>query len=200
MRFEQAIFITSALLPTEFPKRKLPEIALAGRSNVGKSSLINTLFQTKKTAKTSSTPGKTQRINFFLVDDSSFLVDLPGYGYAAAPDEEILKWSQAIDDYLNQSQMLRLILLLIDIRREPSKEDLALAEWASLKQIPVLVVFTKQDKLSEIEGKKSIEKSLSLLPKVADALSISNRNVQQRRHLIQKINTLLNREIKQGLA
>ncbi len=187
MRFEKATFVTSALLPAEFPKRKLPEIALVGRSNVGKSSLINVLFQTKSIAKTSSTPGKTQRINFFLVDDAAFLVDLPGYGYAAAPKEEIVKWSQGIDDYLNQSKTLQLILLLIDIRRQPSKEDFALAEWAAAKQIPVLVVFTKRDKLSDAEGEKNMKESLSLLPKVADALWFSNRNFHERRNLIQKI-------------
>lgn len=188
MNFEKATFVTSALLPTEFPKRKLPEIALAGRSNVGKSSLINTLFQTKTVAKTSSTPGKTQRINFFLVDDSFFLVDLPGYGYATAPKEEIQKWSQGIDDYLNQSEMLRLVLLLIDIRRQPSREDLALAKWASAKKIPLLVVFTKRDKLSDSEGERAMKESLSLLPKVTNALSFSNRNFHERRNLIKKIN------------
>lgn len=187
VRFEKVAFVTSALLPDEFPKRKLPEIALAGRSNVGKSSLINVLFQTKTIAKTSSTPGKTQRINFFLVDDSTYLVDLPGYGYAIAPKEEIRKWSQGIDDYLNQSETLRLILLLIDIRRQPCKEDFALAEWAAAKKIPVLVVFTKRDKLSDQEAEKSMKESLSLLPKVADALSFTNRNFYERRNLIQKI-------------
>lgn len=150
--------------------------------------MINTLFQTKTVAKTSSTPGKTQRINFFLVDDSFFLVDLPGYGYATAPKEEIQKWSQGIDDYLNQSETLRLVLLLIDIRRQPSKEDLALAKWASVKKIPLLVVFTKRDKLSDSEGERAMKESLSLLPKVTSALSFSNRNFHERRNLIKKIN------------
>ncbi len=191
MKFEKAIFITSALLPDEFPKRKCPEIALAGRSNVGKSSLINTLLHAKTVAKTSSTPGKTQRINFFLVDDSSYLVDLPGYGYASAPQDEINKWSHGIDEYLNHSEHLRLILLLIDIRRHPSKEDLVLERWAASKNIPVLVVFTKRDKLSDIEGEKNMQESLSLFSKVADALLFSNRSFHERRHLIQKINEVL---------
>lgn len=188
MKFEKGIFCTSALLPGEFPKRKLPEIALAGRSNVGKSSLINTLFQTKMIAKISSTPGKTQRINFFLVDDTLFLVDLPGYGYAAAPKEEIKKWSQAIDAYLNESERLQLVLLLIDIRRTPSKEDLALAEWATVKTIPMLIVFTKKDKLSDSEGQKLMKESLALLPKRIASLSFSNQSFHERRHLMQKIN------------
>jgi GTP-binding protein len=191
VEFEKGAFVTSALLPSEFPKRKLPEIALAGRSNVGKSSLINILFQTKTMAKTSSTPGKTQRINFFLVDDSFFLVDLPGYGYATAPKDEIRKWSQGIDDYLNQSERLRLILLLIDIRRHPSKEDCALAAWASSKKIPILAVFTKRDKLSDAEGEKAMKENLLLLPQVAGALSFSNRNSHERRNLIRTINEVL---------
>lgn len=191
MRFEKATFVTSALLSNEFPKRKLPEIALAGRSNVGKSSLINTLFQTKTIAKTSSTPGKTQRINFFLVDDTTYLVDLPGYGYSVAPKEEIKRWSEGIDDYLNQSKTLRLILLLIDIRREPSQEDLSLASWAIAKKIPLLVVFTKRDKLSDFEAEKKMKESLALLPQVAAALSFSNRNFHERHNLIKKINEVL---------
>jgi len=191
MEFEKATFLTSALLPSEFPKRKLPEIALVGRSNVGKSSLINTLFRSKTIAKTSSTPGKTQRINFFLVDESLFLVDLPGYGFASAPKDEIVKWSQGIDDYLNQSTSLRLILLLIDIRRTPSKEDLAIANWAVAKKVPILVVFTKKDKLTDAECEKSVKANLSLLPKVSASLSFSNRNSYERKNLIQKINEVL---------
>lgn len=139
-------------------------------------------------AKISSTPGKTQRINFFLVDDTLFLVDLPGYGYAAAPKEEIKKWSQAIDAYLNESERLQLVLLLIDIRRTPSKEDLALAEWATVKTIPMLIVFTKKDKLSDSEGQKLMKESLALLPKRIASLSFSNQSFHERRHLMQKIN------------
>ena len=191
MNFETATFVTSALHASEFPKRKLPEIALAGRSNVGKSSLINTLLRTKSIAKTSSTPGKTQRINFFLVDDSVYLVDLPGYGYATAPKEERMKWSEGIDDYLNESKMLRLVLLLIDIRRHPSQEDLALAEWATAKKIPLLVLFTKRDKLTDAEGEKNVRESLAILPSKIGALSLSNRGIHDRRNLIQKINEVL---------
>lgn len=174
----------------ERPKLSLPEIVLAGRSNVGKSSLINVLLH-KSAAKVSSIPGKTQRMNFFLIDNAAFLIDLPGYGYAKAPQREIDKWSQAIDDYLHQSERLQLILLLIDIRRPPSKGDMDLIKWATAGRIPLLVIFTKRDKLSEVAAKQCMEGSLAVLPKNIASISFSHRD--GRRYLIQKINTLLKR-------
>lgn len=158
----KAQFLLSTL--TEFPTLKnpkgdlLPEIALVGKSNVGKSSLINHLFQEKKLARTSATPGKTQLLNFFLVDDLFLLVDLPGYGFAKAPLEEVAKWGLAIDTYLNTRSTLRLILLLIDSRRGITQEDESLLSWSSLKKIPVLLIFTKTDKLSSQELKTQMKK------------------------------------------
>jgi GTP-binding protein len=145
----------------DFPRLKdprgnfLPEIAFVGRSNVGKSSLINHLLNQKKLAKTSSTPGKTQLLNFFSIDEKMILVDLPGYGYAKAPNASIQKWSKAIDDYLNAAPSLRLILLLLDSRRDITDDDRTLIEWASFKKIPLLTVLTKTDKLtpSQLEEK-----------------------------------------------
>lgn len=157
----KARYLLSTL--TEYPTLKdprgklLPEIAILGRSNVGKSSLINHLFNQKKLAKTSSTPGKTRLLNFFLVDDSFILVDLPGYGFAKAPKEEIEKWSQAIDHYLNERPTLKLIFLLIDSRRDFNKEDLAIMNWAENKKIPLLLIFTKTDKLSPSEKAKFLK-------------------------------------------
>jgi GTP-binding protein len=135
----------------------LPEIALVGRSNVGKSSLINHLLN-QKIARTSATPGKTQLINFFLIDEAFLLVDLPGYGFANAPLEEINKWSEAIDQYLNSRPSLKLLLLLIDCRREFSQEDLALIKWSEHKKIPLLLIFTKTDKLSKSEASVLLKK------------------------------------------
>lgn len=158
----KARFLLSTL--TEFPTLKdprgnlLPEIALVGRSNVGKSSLINHLLNQNKLAKTSATPGKTQLLNFFLVDEQFLLVDLPGYGFAKAPPEAVEKWSRAIDAYINQRSTLKLILLLIDSRRDFSPEDRSLIEWAEHKQIPLLLIFTKTDKLSSSEMKELLEK------------------------------------------
>lgn len=154
-------FLLSTL--TEFPNLKdprgkpLPEIALAGRSNVGKSSLINHLLKKKGLAKTSSTPGKTQLINFFSIDDKLVLVDLPGYGFANAPLEQIDHWSSAIDAYLNEREPLKLILLLVDCRRELCKKDQDLIDWSARKKIPLWVIYTKADKLTAQERKMKRE-------------------------------------------
>lgn len=151
----KARFLLSTL--TEFPILKdpkgkfLPEIAFAGRSNVGKSSLINHLMNLKKLAKTSATPGKTRLLNFFSIDEKYLLVDLPGYGYAKAPKDEVEKWSMAIDAYINDRPTLKLILILVDSRRGIGEEDQKMIDWAEHKQIPFLIVFTKIDKLSRTE-------------------------------------------------
>jgi GTP-binding protein len=195
MNFAHGRFITSALKPDEFPMIKasngqvLREIAFAGRSNAGKSSFINALLQTKL-AKTSSSPGKTQRINFFLIDESLLLVDLPGYGYAKAPIAEVENWSSAIDEYLNSSPSLRMIFLILDIRREPSHEDLLIAKWAASKHISLFVIFTKKDKLSASETEKAIRLNLSKMEgiTVVGTLAMSNNHFYERRMFIQMIN------------
>lgn len=178
----RARFLLSTL--TEFPVLKdprgnlLPEIAMAGRSNVGKSSLINHFLNQRKLAKTSATPGKTQLLNFFIIDEEYLLVDLPGYGFAKAPPDEIEKWSRAIDTYINERTTLKLILLLIDSRRDFSKEDRDLAEWAANKQIPVLLIFTKTDKLSHSE-------KVALSKKYPEAIHYTIMN-NASRHLVEK--------------
>lgn len=162
--FKTARFITSALTKEEWPSLKtpqghpMPEIALVGRSNVGKSSLINALTGHKKLAKISATPGKTQRINFFLIDEALLLVDLPGYGYAKAPPQAAESWTKAIDTYFTSRPSLRLVLLLIDARRSPSKEDLQVIQWAGKQSFSLLVVLTKIDKLSPFELQSAIER------------------------------------------
>lgn len=164
----RARFLLSTL--TEFPHledlrgKPLPEIALAGRSNVGKSSLINHLLEQKKLAKTSATPGKTRLLNFFAVDERFLLVDLPGYGYAKAARSEIAKWSEAIENYINHRSTLRLILLLVDSRRDFNAEDEALMQWARHKQIPLIVILTKTDKLSAAEKAALLKKHPEAIP------------------------------------
>ena len=154
---ESMRYIASALEPESWPKvlsprgEPLPEIALSGRSNVGKSSLINLLAGQKDLAKISSTPGKTQRLQFFNFDERCLLVDLPGYGYAKAPQKERNEWSQAIDQYLNTRSSLKLVLLLLDIRRMPSPDDRNLFLWASARAISILPIFTKTDMLPSFE-------------------------------------------------
>ncbi|MBX7067184.1 MAG: ribosome biogenesis GTP-binding protein YihA/YsxC [Parachlamydiales bacterium] len=163
----KARFLISTL--SEFPILKdprgniLPELALAGRSNVGKSSLINDLFG-EGVAKTSATPGKTQLINFFSIDDKFLVVDLPGYGFAKAPLEEIQKWSKAIDAYINGRPNLKLILLLVDCRRELCQEDITLIEWAKAKEIPLLLILTKTDKLNRSEKDALLKKYPDAIP------------------------------------
>ncbi len=193
--FSQAIYLLSSL--AEVPpfqnihKQTLPEIALVGRSNVGKSSLLNHLLHRKNLAKVSAKPGKTQTINYFNIDDKLILVDLPGYGYAERSQEMKIKWSTAIDLYLQTRKNLVLILLLIDIRRGASDEDSALMEWARHQKKQVLIIFTKSDTLKPRESSKNVELALQILNPRQFAL-YSIKNAASRGQLITKINTLLN--------
>jgi len=200
--FTQAQFVASAFDVKSFPKmltpggNPMPEIALVGRSNVGKSSLINHLLQNATLAKTSSTPGKTQSINFFSVDEQLALVDLPGYGYAKVPQALRAQWSHMIDHYLETRSTLQMILFLIDARRDLTQEDSALVQWASFHNKPMLLIFTKADKLTNSEKK---EKALSSLDALKNALHstpihflhYSIKDPIARIGLIEKINSLL---------
>ncbi len=138
------------------PKWTLPEVALCGKSNVGKSSLINHFFNRKGLAKVSATPGKTQTLNFFAIEDELAFVDLPGYGFARVPKHLKDAWSKNLNDYLETRKNLKLLLILIDSRRTPSEEDLALIQWAKHLGKAALVIYTKCDQLkilpSPIEG------------------------------------------------
>lgn len=164
--FNRPKFIKSALKPKDYPVLRdesgtiLPEVAVAGRSNVGKSSLINHLFQVKGMAKTSSTPGKTQLLNFFTLDDVLAFVDLPGYGYAKVPSEVRKEWGPIIEGYLRDRESLQFILFLFDIRRVPSEDDLQLMEWINFYQKPVVLVLTKVDKVSKGECAANTQKIL----------------------------------------
>lgn len=136
---------------TPGPKDGLPEIAVAGRSNVGKSALLNHLFGRKGLVRTSSRPGKTQAVQFFCVNDQLRFADLPGYGYAVAPKEKQATWSSEVDHYLNQREQLRLLLLLLDSRRTPGSEERELLEWTRQRGLPLILVLTKADKLKKSE-------------------------------------------------
>ncbi|MBS0624775.1 MAG: YihA family ribosome biogenesis GTP-binding protein [Verrucomicrobia bacterium] len=185
--FEKAKFLVSALNESEWPVVKsprgelLPEIALVGRSNVGKSSLINHLLQDKKVAKTSSIPGKTQRMNFFLVDERLLLIDLPGFGFAKAPEKAVQEWSEAIDRYFTSRSTLKCILLLIDSRRGPSEDDLKISEWSKSRGIPLLVILTKTDKLSTHEIQMALKNSESHFK---DSIPFSIHDKDSRRKLV----------------
>src|SRR6266480_7995178 len=131
------------------PDSSLPEIAFAGRSNVGKSSLLNTLVQRKSFARVSRTPGRTREINFFRINNAFVLVDLPGYGYARISKEQKAEWRPLIESYLRRTSQLRGIVLLLDIRREPSDDDRAMLDFLAEMEVPTIVALTKTDKLSK---------------------------------------------------
>ena len=150
---------------SQFPPESMPEIAFAGKSNVGKSSLINMLLGRKGLAHTSSVPGKTQTVNWYNVDNALFFVDLPGYGYAKAAKKEQDRWSRAIEDYLHRRGTLRGVLLLTDIRHEPGENDKLMLNWLREYQIPTVIAATKSDKLN----RSQILKQTSLIAKTLDA-------------------------------
>ena len=163
MIIHSAKFICSAVTPGQYPPVDLPEVAFAGRSNVGKSSLINKILNRKKLVRTSKTPGRTQLLNFFEINELWRFVDFPGYGYAKVPVEIKKRWRPMVESYLTSRVNLRGMVWLLDIRREVSKEDLQLWDWLQVKQVPVIIVVTKADKLSKNKRNKqaaSIAKSL----------------------------------------
>ena len=156
MIIKKAKFQTSLSEFKDFPGQGLPEIAFAGKSNVGKSSLINALTHNSKLARTSSEPGKTRLVNFFLLNDSFYLVDLPGYGFARASKQEKEKWSGMIEGYLQKSENLRHVVQLVDIRHAPTEEDQMMTNYLRHYEIPFTVVATKADKLSKAQRSRSI--------------------------------------------
>ena len=172
-----------------FPVLSLPEIAIVGRSNVGKSTLINHLLNAKL-AKTSSIPGKTQSINFYKVDEQIALVDLPGYGYAKVSKPVKDHWAGLIDNYLEERKELKLILFLIDSRRDLTDEDRAFAEWAAFHKKQVLFIFTKSDKISAGEIQKRLQAASEELNS-AIFLSYSIKHPHARMDLIKSINGIL---------
>jgi GTP-binding protein len=147
MKVNQAEFVISAVGPSQYPQDALPEIALAGRSNVGKSSLINKMIARKNLARTSSQPGKTQTLNYYRINEDLYFVDLPGYGYAKVSKTKREQWGKFIESYLMERETLKLVMLLVDLRHPPTKDDQAMFEWLVHSDVPVCVVATKADKI-----------------------------------------------------
>lgn len=164
MIVKSAEFVTSAVKPSQYPQAMLPEIAFAGRSNVGKSSLINTLLNRKRLVKTSSTPGRTQLINFFNINERFCFVDIPGYGYAKVPAAIRKKWGPMIETYLSKRETLKGVVVILDLRRKPSPEDLTLIDWLRHLNISQILVLTKADKLSKNKQRKQIKIIQEILP------------------------------------
>lgn len=155
MDFSKVEFLLSVHRLKQLPPEELPEIAFAGRSNVGKSSLINTLIGRKSLVKVSARPGKTQGLNFFRVGDDFFLVDLPGYGFAKVPRVMQNAWQSLISSYLESRESLKCVVVIMDLRHEPKNQDTQLIQWLHQKEIPCLPVYTKLDKLSGNEREKN---------------------------------------------
>lgn len=154
-------------ITSKLPETDKLEIAFAGKSNVGKSSLINALMNRKSLARTSATPGKTQTINFYNINDMMYLVDLPGYGYAKVSEQEKIKWGQLIERYLNTSKQLKAVFLLIDIRHDPSANDKMMYEWIVSQGYNPIIIATKLDKLKRSQVQKHVKmvkEGLKLLP------------------------------------
>ncbi|NMA64648.1 MAG: YihA family ribosome biogenesis GTP-binding protein [Clostridiaceae bacterium] len=165
MIIKKAEFIQTAVGPSQYPESSLPEFALAGRSNVGKSSFINALTNRKNLARTGSTPGKTRVINFYNVNDELMLVDLPGYGYAKVSKQEQQKWGKLVETYLNTRTLIKGIVLLVDIRHKPTRDDIMMANYIRHTQKDMIVIATKADKISRANFMKHtavIRKSLGL--------------------------------------
>ncbi len=165
MKIISAEFVKSAFERAHWPADGRPEIAFLGRSNVGKSSLLNSLLNRKGLARTSNTPGRTQSINFFLINDSFYFVDLPGYGFAKVSKSMRSDWGKMAEEYLSQREQLTLCIQLIDSRHKPSQLDLQLNEWLEFNQKHYLVVATKADKLSTNELTKQVKLIESEMPK-----------------------------------
>ena len=171
MIIKSAEFVTSAVKPEQYPPPDHPEIAFAGRSNVGKSSLINRLIQRKRLVKTSSTPGRTQLINFFIINADLMLVDLPGYGYAKVPEAVKKQWGPMVETYLSRRDSLKAVVVLMDLRRTPGVEE-HLFDWLRHYGITAIPVLTKSDKLSKTQQKKQRDAAARTLDLPSDQLTL----------------------------
>lgn len=157
-------------ITSKIPDNQLPEIAFAGKSNVGKSSLINALMNRKSLARISSQPGKTQTINFYNINHAMYLVDLPGYGYAKVPESEKAKWGKMVENYLHKSKQLKAVFLLIDIRHKPSANDKQMYDWIVYQGYHPIIIATKLDKLKRSQVQKCVKE-------VKEGLGLSGSDV-----------------------
>jgi len=189
MKVVSAEFIKSAARPSHFTPEDIPEVAFIGRSNSGKSTLINMLTGQKRLAKTSNSPGRTQLIQFFLINGIMSFADLPGYGYAKVPESVRSSWRPMIETYLRVRESLRLVILVADIRRDITNDELLLIDWLTQYERAVLVVLSKMDKLSANEQSvrlQQIRKALSFLPP-ARIIACSSKTGKGREHIWQAI-------------
>lgn len=161
MKVTKAEIVISAVSKNQYPNTDFPEIALAGRSNVGKSSFINRLIDRKNLVRTSSKPGKTRTLNFYNINDRFYFVDVPGYGYAKVSKQERNRWGKMMEEYFETREQLQAVILIVDIRHDPTKEDMQMFEYVTYLNIPLLVVATKLDKIPKTKQANHIKRMKS---------------------------------------
>ena len=188
MKITSAEFIKGALKRLDYPEESLPEVAFAGKSNVGKSSLINTLVNRKNLVRTSSSPGRTQMLNFFRINNQINFVDFPGYGFAKVPVRVRAQWKPMVEDYLKYRKTLKIVIILLDARRAPSADDATLVRWLEAFGIPFLIVLTKSDKISKnkCSAQQKIIKDFLLL-KNEEIICFSAVNRMGRQEVLKRI-------------
>ena len=157
MKVKSADIVISAVKPEQYPEQDLPEFALAGRSNVGKSSFINKMLNRKSLARTSSKPGKTQTLNFYLINEEFHFVDVPGYGYAKVSKTERAAWGRMIETYLTKREQLRAVVLIVDLRHPPTNDDVTMYQFLKHYDLPCIIINTKADKVSKSKWLKHIK-------------------------------------------
>ncbi len=163
MKVTNAEIVISAVSQKQYPNDQLPEVALAGRSNVGKSSFVNKLIHRKNLARTSSKPGKTQTLNFYKINEAFYFVDVPGYGYAKVSKKEREKWGGMMEEYLETRDTLKAVLLITDIRHEPTKDDVQMYAFLKHFELPVIVIATKLDKVPKGKHAKHLKRTKQTL-------------------------------------
>jgi GTP-binding protein len=194
MKITSARFIRSAVSQRDFLRDARPQVAFAGKSNVGKSSLLNTLARLRRLARISSTPGCTRQINFFLVNDRFYFVDLPGYGYAKVSKKERSTWKQMVESYLLDNANLRLLILILDVRRIPDESEREFIEWLQYNRIPYAIVATKTDKLSRsavAQQLQVIRRALSAAAATLDMIPFSAKTSDGREKILALISRAL---------
>lgn len=187
MKILSAEFVISAPGSKQCPIDGRPQIAFAGRSNVGKSSLINAVLNRKHLVKTSATPGKTQLINFFVINDQYYFVDLPGYGFARVPRNVVDTWAPMLEEYLRDTHQLRAVVVLLDMRREPDERDARMIAWLKHYNIPAVYVFTKADKLNRQEflrAEQTVSPGLGITDRIIPTSATSGLGLDELRSRI----------------
>lgn len=198
MKIQSAEFLTSVAHISQLPRRGYPEIAFAGRSNVGKSSLINCLLNRKKLAKTSSTPGKTRLLNFYHINMNVYFVDLPGYGFAKVAKNERQKWKTLVESYFMTSRFLKCVIIIIDSRHDLSPLDRNMIEWVTHLEIPKIIVATKADKLSSSQLQKNLTQKLKQIESfgVSEIIPFSAVTRNGKKTLWQALDQILIKDVK----